>query len=184
MKKSILTILICFSSLAYSQVVIGGEQGVSGTDVTSVLLDFAPQDDSVNGDGRGIILPYVTTLPTNPTEGTIALDASNGSAAKVVYYNGTWMDLSNGDTADITSELAIQSSQMESTEAKAIIGSDSSTADGVLVLESTDKAMILPQVSNIDDVVNPSPGMMVYIKGDKLLAVFNGSKWTFWKADM
>lgn len=184
MKKSILTILIGISTLGYSQIVIGGEQGASGSDMTSVLLDFAPQDDAVSGDGRGIILPYVMSLPTTPTEGTLALDASTPNAAKVVYYNGTWVDLSNGNVGDVSSVLSVQSSQMESIKAKAIMGSDFSNADGVLILESTDKAMVLPQVTDVNDVVNPSPGMMVYLKNDKMLAVFNGNKWSFWKADM
>ena len=43
--------------------------------------------------------------------------------------------------------------------------------------------MVLPIVNSIDNIVNPSPGMMVYVNkaGAKRLAVFNGSKWSFWK---
>ena len=102
------------------------------------------------------------------------------------YYNGstTWVDLSNGNEADITSALTIQSPELvEDATAKAIIGAKTSAADGVLVLESATKAMILPMVESTDDVPNPAPGMMVYINktGAKRLAVFNGEGWTYWK---
>lgn len=177
MKKIIAIALLGFSTLGYSQVIIGDETGTS-SDKSSVLLEFANTAD------RGIILPYVTSLPSVPTEGTIALDATTDTAAKVVYYNGSWQDLSLGETADVSTALSTQTSATEATNAKAIIGANTSPADGVLVLESTTKAMVLPHVSSIDGIVNPSPGMMVYVTNtkDKLLAVYNGSKWTFWAA--
>lgn len=178
MKKIIAIALLGFSTLGYSQVIIGDETGTA-SDKTSVLLEFADEGN------RGMILPYVTTLPSTPTEGTIALDAVDGTAAKVVYYNGSWQDLSSGERADVSTALTSQTSATEATNAKAIIGAESSTADGVLVLESTTKAMVLPHVSNTDAIVNPAPGMMVYVTNtnDKLLAVYNGSKWTFWAAN-
>lgn len=178
---SILTLMI--SCTAFSQVVISGATGTA-TDNTSVLLDFAP------GQNKGIILPYVTTMPSGAalTEGTIVLDASNPAKAKVKFYNGTasWFDLSNGHEANISSAMAIQptaANVTENTAAKTIIGSNSSPADGVLVLESATKAMILPIVSKTDDVPDPAPGMMVYINktGAKRLAVYNGAGWTYWK---
>ena len=171
------------SCTAFSQVVISGATGTA-TDNTSVLLDFAP------GQNKGIILPYVTTMPSGAalTEGTIVLDASNPAKAKVKFYNGTasWFDLSNGHEANISSAMAIQptaANVTENTAAKTIIGSNSSPADGVLVLESATKAMILPIVSKTDDVPDPAPGMMVYINktGAKRLAVYNGAGWTYWK---
>lgn len=173
-------LLVIYSSI-FSQVVIGSDVGTA-TNKTSVLLDFAV------GQNKGIILPYVTTTPSGAAlvEGTIVLDASDPAKAKVKYYNGspTWVDLSNGNEADITSSLTIQSTELvEDTTAKAIIGAKISTADGVLVLESATKAMILPMVESTDDIPNPAPGMMVYINkiGAKRLAVFNGEGWTYWK---
>ena len=69
------------------------------------------------------------------------------------------------------------------TIAKAIIGAQTSVADGVLVLESNTKAMILPTVLDVQLIPSPSPGMMVYVNkaGAKRLAVYNGRKWSFWK---
>ena len=80
--------------------------------------------------------------------------------------------------------MSIQSSTItEDASARAIIGSNVSAADGVLILESETKAMVLPMVESTDDVPDPAPGMLVYINktGAKRLAVFNGAYWTYWK---
>lgn len=168
-----------FSVQIFSQVIIGDEVGTA-TDKTSVLLEFA------NDGNKGIVLPYVTTVPSNPVEGTIILDASTATEARVKYYNGIgadsgWVDLSGVD-ADVSAELADQPATAESAGAKVIIGAAASNADGVLVLESSAKAMVLPIVEDVADIPTPSPGMMVYINktGSKRLAVYNGSKWSFW----
>lgn len=168
-----------------AQVIIGGATGSAGNN-SSVLLDF-PLPQNNNNESRGIILPYVTTLPSaSSSAGTILLDASTASEAKVVYSNGTnWIDLSSGNTYNISNELGIQPTSItEDSNGKVIIGADTTSSDGVLVLEATDKAMVLPQVESTDDIISPAPGMMVYIKKQdaKRLAVFNGNKWTYWKA--
>jgi hypothetical protein len=43
--------------------------------------------------------------------------------------------------------------------------------------------MVLPTVQDVQNIPSPSAGMMVYInkEGAKRLAVFNGSKWSYWK---
>lgn len=193
MKKIVLTILVAAGCIAHAQVIIGDAEGTA-TDKTSVLLEFAKNQN------KGIIVPYVRTLPTGSAlvGGSIILDARTPSAAKMRYYNAvnsTWVDLS-GDAAsgDLTSLMnTSQPTEAQAPEvaaSKAIIGAASSSADGVLVLESNNKAMVLPIVGLIDDagimrvnVPNPSPGMMVYVNtpGAKRLAVFNGAKWSFWK---
>lgn len=189
--KNILTILflvvICLSN---AQVIIGDKLGTAGVK-TSVLLEFA----HIPGQNKGIIVPYVRTLPaTLPTriEGAILLDASNPTKARMKLYNANttplsngWFDLS-GQDGNVTSALTDQPTVVQAPEiatSKAIIGSTSSSADGVLVLESTTKAMVLPQVDKVSDIPSPSPGMMVYVNktGAKRLAVFNGTKWSFWK---
>lgn len=177
MKKLISAILLAGFTLANAQVIIGDAIGTAAVK-TSVLLEFAVGN-------KGLILPYVTTLPalTPITQGTILLDASTATAARVKFSDGTnWVDLS-GQTADITAALAIQPASVPETTSKSIIGARSSTADGVLVLESSTKAMVLPQVDKVSDILSPSPGMMVYVNkaGAKRLAVYNGSKWSYWK---
>ena len=180
MKKIIISIFIISSVSLFSQVIIGDEIGTA-TNKTSVLLEFA------NTNNKGIILPYVRTLPANPDPGTLLLDVSNPEKARIKYYsakdaNEPWEDLSGKD-ADVTSELNIQTPITESSTSKVIIGSTTTEANGVLVLESTNKAMVLPTVSDVNNIPSPSPGMLVYINksGAKRLAVFNGKTWAFWK---
>ena len=186
---------------ANAQVIIGGVNGTAANK-TSVLLEFEA------GQNKGIIVPYVRTLPTGNAlvGGSIILDASTAGAARMKYYNAfasTWVDLSgscsNSLSGDLTGAnlLPKQPTAVEAPElatSKAIIGARTSTADGVLVLESDTKAMVLPIVGTIVEggitkvnVPNPSPGMMVYVintddSAKKSLAVYNGTIWTYWKA--
>ncbi len=183
MKKIILSISLLISAMAFSQVIIGDQTGTA-SDKTSVLVEFAANQN------KGIIMPYVTDDLTNPTvnanftEGTIVLDAKNSNEARLKFYNGsTWVDLS-GRNGVLGSALAIQpTSIIEPTKKGVIMGNSTTAANGVLVLESTDKAMVLPQVESTNDIISPAPGMMVYIKKDgaKRLAVFNGTVWSYWK---
>lgn len=179
--KYFFTVLLSVSScIAFSQVIIGNEIGTA-TDKTSVLLEFAADQN------KGIILPYVRTLPSGSelVEGTILLDATNASQAKVkVYSNAAWFDLSSNNQANISTALAAQPTGVtETAVAKTIIGARTSAANGVLVLESATQAMVLPTVQSTADVRSPAPGMMVYVNrvGGKRLAVYNGSAWTYWK---
>ena len=185
--KHILSILaIAASSTAFSQVIIGDDVGtVPAGQKTSVLLEFAL------GQNKGIILPYVRTLPTGTglVEGTILTDATDQQNATVKFYNGGtrnngWYFLNANKNGNITSALSTQPDASQITEdanAKAIIGASSSSADGVLVLESADKAMVLPMVNSTNDIPSPSPGMMVYLNGtNKRLAVYNGIYWAYW----
>lgn len=178
MKKIFSTIFIGIMAFSYAQVVIGDATGTT-TVKTSVLLEFAANQN------KGIILPYVRTLPATPSEGTLVLDASNATATRIKYYNGSWLDLS-GQDADLTSTLATQPTTAQVTESAAsgvIIGAATSSASGVLVLESTTKSLVLPIVEDVQNIPSPSPGMIVYINkvGAKRLAVYNGSKWSFWR---
>lgn len=189
MKNLIFTISILFFNPAFAQVIFGDTIGtVPAGQKESVLLEFA------SGQNKGLILPYVRTLPSGSrlSEGTIVVDATDPAKAKIRYYNGVidinssdgWFDLSNGNTADISIVLGTQpSAAVEGSQSKMVIGADSSAADGVLVLESDTKAMVLPMVDNTDDVPDPAPGMLVYInkEGTKRLAIYNGNAWTYWK---
>lgn len=164
--------------VSYAQVVIGDAVGTAATK-TSVLLEFAASQN------KGLILPYVRTLPATPDEGTLVLDATTTTTARVKYYNGSWIDLS-GQDADLTTALAAQPTPAQVTESAAsgvIMGAATSSANGVLVLESTTKSLVLPIVEDVQNIPSPSPGMIVYINkiGAKRLAVYNGSKWSFWR---
>lgn len=175
--KKILVILIFIININQSsaQVIFGDTTGTA-TDKTSVLMEFA------NSGNRGLILPYITDKTGLNTPGSIILNATTPTAARVEYYNGTtWVDLSV-QGANVSSYLGIQPVAKENASAKVIIGSNTSAADGILVLESSSKAMVLPIVSSYQNIVNPAPGMMVLVNngGIKTFAVYNGNQWSFW----
>lgn len=176
MKNNILISLVLFSSVANAQVAIGKTSVAS----PSVSLDFGVGN-------RGLILPWVTNVAsvTGVVNGTMAYDLAD-KKVKVKYASG-WKDLTvntSGTTVDPLTSVdgaVIQNTATESSTAKVAIGT-LTTTPGVLVLEDTNKAMVLPKVANPQtNIINPSPGMVVYDTTAKLLAVFNGSTWTFWK---
>lgn len=176
MKKILIILTFIFIKNNLSAQVIFGNAVGTAANKTSVLMEFP------NMGNRGLILPYVTNKAAITTPGSIILDASTPTAAKVKYYNGTtWVDLSVQPT-DVSSYLTIQPLARENTNAKVIIGSETSSADGILVLESATKAMVLPMATSYQNIVNPAPGTMVLLTDAtiKILAVYNGTQWSFW----
>ncbi|TKC08521.1 hypothetical protein [Pedobacter frigoris] len=136
----------------------------------SSVIDFAA------GTTKGIILPAVETLPATPANGTFLLYKIDQKIK--MYQNGAWIDLSE---AGSTTAIVPYSGNVDNGK-KTIIGNRTTTADGVLVLEASDKAMILPKVANPHlTVKGPYPGMMCYDTISKSLAVFDGKLWNFWK---
>lgn len=170
MKKILIVIGILFIGLAVNaQSSIGKKESPDG----SGILDF-------EADGKsGIVLPWVTTLPTESalTGGVMIFDAN---LRKVLYYDNTnWVDLSKrvGQV-----DLTIQELVPESIKSGTVIGALMSSVAGVLVLESSDKALILPKVVSPHlNIVNPMPGTICYDKVKKLVCIYNGNEWTFWK---
>lgn len=188
MNKIAIILSALISAFAFSQVRIGSANTVNSISNNSILLEFGTDGD------KGIILPYVETVPTganNAKGGTIIFDVSANTEYKVKIKNENagWADLSgiSGFSQAVESIVKVpQASPLaDQTNGKAIIGDPNSTTDGVLVLDSPDKAMILPIVSSYTAIKNPSPGMMAFLQGtiaaDHRLIVFNGQKWTFWK---
>lgn len=188
MKTYISLIGLIFSNLLFSQVAIG-KATVEG----SGILDFGPSDGTAT---KGIILPLVDlSTSTEPyTNGTFLMD----TASKIVkvYQNGSWLDLSDegsftvqttldetGDTpvtVNLTTAPNINSS--EEVGEGVIIGAATSTAKGILVLEATDKALILPRVKNPDEaILSPVAGTMCYDTFSNSLAIFDGKVWNYWK---
>ena len=143
------------------------------TTTASSVLDFA------TGTTKGIILPAVETLPATPANGTFLFD----KVAKIVkmYQGGVWVDLSGVGEIAGTVPLAPYSGTVDNGK-QTVMGSRSTTVDGVLVLESSDKALVLPKISNPHlNVKSPYPGMMCYDTDRKALAVFDGKVWNYWK---
>lgn len=164
---SIAAALVIFN-LSIAQVAIG-KQVVDGS---STVLDF----NNVTGNTKGLILPATSGIPTGSlVNGTFVFDVTDSKVK--VYENDVWKSLS--DTGNSAAVVTNNSAELGK---GVVMGASSSTADGVLVLESPDKAMILPQIAvPHTNVKNPYPGMMCYDTASKTLAVFDGAVWNYWK---
>ncbi|QLL58601.1 hypothetical protein FH779_11080 [Empedobacter falsenii] len=169
MNKIIFTSLL--STLLFTNVnaqMIIAEEGNYPTSVIteSTLLQFE------DNNSKGIILPANDSAPQNPSNGTFVFDMSDIKVK--MYENGQWVNLTDrGNYPYGYNDYDIGEG--------VIIGAETSTADGVLVLESPDKALVLPRVNNLStDVVSPYPGMMCYDLASKTVAIFDGVQWSYW----
>ncbi|RXM39370.1 hypothetical protein BOQ62_11880 [Chryseobacterium sp. CH21] len=164
---SIAIALVIFNSF-FAQVAIG-KQAVDGN---STVLDF----NNVSENTKGLILPATSGFPTGTlVNGTFIFDVTDKKVK--VYENDVWKSLS-----DAGNSSAIMANSSAETGKGVIMGEATSSADGVLVLESQNKAMILPKIATPHlNVKNPYPGMMCYDTASKTLAVFDGSVWNYWK---
>ncbi len=176
MKKNYISIFILFTMCAKAQVGIGK----TALSSTSVSLEFGSEN-------RGMVLPWVTssTAVSNAENGTLVYSLADHKIN--VKYNSGWKDLTvdnSGNTIDPLTGIdgaIIQNNLSEINNSKVTIGNISSVA-GILVLGDSDKAMVLPKVANPHlNIINPSPGMMVFDTAKKLFAVYNGTVWSFWK---
>ena len=175
MKRIIFTgILITLSLNSNAQISLG-KDNVNGN---SALLDF--NDDPSNT--KGIMLPVVTNAAavTTPANGTFIYDREN----KIVKMRekNVWVNLTGDVPGDASKALLNSSTEQEGAGVILGMGAETSSAKGVLVLESSDKAMILPKIASPhQNVKSPYPGMMCYDTVTKSLAVFDGSNWYFWR---
>ena len=180
---------LAITNFANAQVSIGGKQSVEGN---STILDFnstfdgKKATDATANNTFGIILPSVASEPVITIQNQDVQSANNGtfvfdkSTKKVkMFENNKWRDLSEtGSDSRIVSNNSDDTSQNQG----AIIGSATSSVKGVLVLESADKAMILPRIDKPHtSVKNPYAGMMCFDTASKTLAVFDGTNWNYWK---
>ena len=174
MKNIVATLSLLFATTLSAQVAIGK----SSISSPAVSLEFYDNPDNT----RGIILPWVTSTAavTGAVNGTIVYNTADRKV--YVKYASGWRDLSVDTTGTVTTTLQDALSDLDT--AKVLIGGDpaTDTTPGILVLADTNKAMVLPKVASPHlNIVNPSPGMMVYDTTKKQLAVFNGTVWSFWK---
>ncbi|WP_228431919.1 hypothetical protein [Chryseobacterium shigense] len=164
---STVAVLFIFNSI-YAQVAIGKET----VDGNSTLLDF----NNTAANTKGLILPATQGIPAgSPANGTFIFDTFDDQVK--VYENNTWKALS-----DIGNGSAIVANTSDETGNGVVMGTQAGSADGILVLESPDKAMILPKISSPHlNVKNPYPGMICYDTASKTFAVFDGTFWNYWK---
>ena len=165
MKKSIIILAtVLLPVLAVAQVAIGKTTVSNG----SVLLEFGD-------DARGIRLTPVQDVTSGsfatPEGGTIAFDGATGSFK---YFDGVAPAWSATDAGGTTGGSP---AGPDATNLGAIIGSPTTTSKGVLVLESTNKALVLPKVSDVRRILTPPTGLLVYDTFDKSVKVYNGVGW-------
>lgn len=149
--KHIILLLLTYN-MASAQIAIGKGSVTN----TSVSLEFGNAN-------KGMVLPWVTSIASvnSVKEGSLVYDLADHKV-KLKISTG-WKDMS-GDTTGTTIDpltnidgVLIQEVATENTDAKASIGEPTS-ASGILVLEDTNKAMILPQVASPHlNIINPAP---------------------------
>lgn len=177
MKKSL--ILFCLFSIALSfanaQVAIG-KNSVDG----SAILDFVIDSD------KGISLPKITALSSTSVEGTLFFDTNDNKVKALIEDTANPGNIIEMDLSRKTGTFSLTANGYDAlTEAAGqngtILGANSSSAPGALVLESANQAMVLPKMANPHLVIaNPEPGMIAYDTVKKVLMVYNGDSWSFW----
>ncbi|MCY0978853.1 hypothetical protein PGH12_09750 [Chryseobacterium wangxinyae] len=177
---------IACATLFSAQVAIG-----KTTTQTGVSLEF--------GTGpKGLILPWVTAasnVTMNPGAnlrgGALIFDRADRKV-KLSRNNGSWVDLTvhtneapaTGGNIVIAAPIQASPAVEQSTAKSQIGGVFSDNTPGILVLADTNKAMIPPLVTNPDTAIrSPAAGMIVYDQTKKLFCVYNGTVWSYWRAD-
>lgn len=164
-------VLITFTINLNAQVGIG----TNVIESSSTIINF----DNTSGNTKGIILPAVNNTPTSLDNsnngGTFIFDLSD---AKVkMFQNGTWVNLSEeGDKTKVVTNNSTEIGE------GVIIGSATTQAKGALILESENRALILPKIYQPEiNVKSPYPGMICYDTASKTMAIFDGKVWNYWK---
>ncbi len=165
MKKIVYAFMLMAGISVSGQVTIGTTANLSSTSPASSILEFD------NASNRAIYI-HPANLPScsSVTAGGITFDNATGS---VRFCNGTaWSTvISNGATGGTVPS--------GTDTGKVIIGSDTSAVDGVLVLESSSRALILPKLSlGQYKIASPQAGMIYYDTYTKKVTVYNGNRWT------
>lgn len=156
--------------ISHAQVVISEDPNAVPTN-SSVLLEFGNLP-------KGIILPSVSAA-TGAVGGTFIVNTTDKA---VQYFDGTdWINLTYPNS--LVSNSFVGNSTTD-TGNGVIIGATSSLKPGVLVLESTTKALVLPKVADPHlNMPSPIAGTMVYDTTSDSLAVYDGKEWSYWAAN-
>lgn len=157
------------SNKATAQVAIGK------TEITneSVLLEFGTEN-------KGIIVPQVEAAP-NAVGGTFIYNSTDKAMEVYEEVKGGWTKLTddNGTNNPYVNDGV---DNIAENGAGAIIGAETTDKPGALVLESTTKALVLPQVADpAKNIKGAVAGTMVYDTTADMLAVFDGQHWRYWK---
>lgn len=167
-KNTIITTIVITAFFSANEVKAQVAIGKEDVTNTSVLLEFGDE-------AKGIILPAVDEA-ADAVDGTFVLDNTLQSVR--VMEGGSWTDLTAPGEA--TANLFMNAGN--DVGEGVVIGAESSSKPGVLVLESTTMALVLPKVAEPHlNVLSPVAGTIVYDTESSMMAVYDGQNWSFWK---
>lgn len=177
MKRILYISLLSLISVGLSAQVAIGKESVTGTDT---LLDFGSDNN------KGIILPWISTanLDSN-APGTLYYDMDQGRIMCTTSTDAK-IDLSarESDSPLNPSYRDYYAYRETNANSGVIIGASETSKKGVLVIEplasDPEKAIILPKVTDYQNIGSPEPGMLVYDETINKICVFDGELWTFW----
>ncbi len=130
---SLLSTLL-FTNVNAQMIIAEDNNYPTGMVTESSLLQFE------EGRSRGIILPANDVAPQNPANGTFVFDMSDIKIK--MYENDQWINLTD------RGQYPISYNENDAGEG-VIIGAETSRTEGVLILESTNRALVLPRVNDI-----------------------------------
>lgn len=176
MKNIFLTITLVLGLGAMSAQVAIDREDVRG----SAILDFPIDSENTKG---GILLPRLlnTLNVANAAAGSLAY---NQAEKQVEYYNGSeWVRLSHPYNGPVA---YTNPGNLDELYAEGVAITTGPTLggvqapDGVLSLNASDKAMVLPNVADATQLPSPQAGTIVYDRKSQSLAIYNGEVWNFW----
>ncbi|MGC4128927.1 MAG: hypothetical protein QM564_05060 [Bergeyella sp.] len=177
-KNIITAAAVLCASMAFNKV--SAQVAIGKTDITntSVLLEFG-------SEAKGIIVPQVSSAP-GAVGGTFIFNSQDNALEVWEDKNnnnaGGWTNLTVNETAGVAHTFTNSGTTDVTGVNGAIIGAGTSTKPGALVLESTTKAMVLPQVANPHlTIPGAIAGTIVYDTAADMLAVYDGANWSYWK---
>ena len=162
---TILALILSIGLYAQDQKLAIGKTTVEG----DALVDFG---DEV----RGMVLGPIANASgiTSPTPGTIVFDGNTGSFR---FYDGNMEHFKGSGGVIGTNPNSVGTDTF-----RQLIGTTTSTADGVLVLGEDNgetQAFVLPKLENGNlKFKNPVAGLMYYDTALKAVMVHNGNVWT------
>ena len=176
-KKTIQLILGLSAMLSHAQVLMG--EGATASPSNASVINNSSVSLAFSNNNKGVILPWVTKTEDvlGQTNGSLVYDVSRKSVH--IKLASGWLDLTQNDNGVV--DTSLQDPATSQANGKVSIGTPTTTK-GILVLEDTTKAMVLPKVTDPHLNINyPATGMMVYDNTKQTFCVFNGTEWTFWK---
>lgn len=176
--KIVITASFFVATSISAQVAIGKDNLTN----SSVLLEFGNQ-------GSGIILPSVDDAP-GAVGGTFIYNKTATVKAVEVWEErqnngaGGWLNLTSKldpSQPDGVNHTLLNIGNTDTNQQGAIIGANTSSKPGVLVLESSTKAMVLPKIQDAQLLRSAVAGTMLYDTTSDTLAVYDGATWSYWR---